>query len=341
MEMIAAGAEEAASASQEQSAAVTSMAANLRDAKDRASDSRRRTQNVQISLTDTASLISASARAIERNAERQVASVAIISELKLRAGEISRITGQVSQISDQTNLLALNAAIEAARAGENGRGFAVVAEEVRALAATSEKNASDVKSVTDGMQAEIAEIVKSVTEAADQAASEAKAAVAVVDSLQAMRQDMTSLAEGSADTLVRAEEAERAVQEAQRAAEIIATAAEEQASAATEAQTAIQQRTAAVDQSQKAANVLAGMTEELRAGAAKAPLSKSAQQRKNFRRRFRKCRAPRQKSSRPLNKSAAARNAGCGGAGTPAQQWRRSRPVQTRQRKMLTLRSTA
>ena len=63
----------------------------------------------------------------------------------------------MSQISDQTNLLALNAAIEAARAGENGRGFAVVAEEVRALAATSEKSATGVKSVTDGMQAEIAE----------------------------------------------------------------------------------------------------------------------------------------------------------------------------------------
>jgi methyl-accepting chemotaxis protein len=268
MEMIAAGAEEAASASQEQSAAVKSMAANLREAKERADGSRHKTQSLQVSLTDTASLISSSARAIERNAARQVASVAVISELKLRAEQISKITGQVSQISDQTNLLALNAAIEAARAGDNGRGFAVVAEEVRALAGTSEKSASDVKSVTDGMQVEIAEIVRSVTDAAELAAGEAKAAVTVVDALEAMRQDMTRLAEGSADTLLRAEEAERAVQEAQRAAEIIASAAEEQSSAAAEAQTAIQQQTAALDQSQKATNVLAGMTEELRAGAA-------------------------------------------------------------------------
>lgn len=268
MEMIAAGAEEAASASQEQSAAVKSMAANLREAKERADASRRKTQSVQISLTDTATLISSSARGIERNAARQVASVAVISELKVRAEEIAKITGQVSQISDQTNLLALNAAIEAARAGDNGRGFAVVAEEVRALAATSEKSATYVKSVTDGMQSEIAEIVKSVTDAAALAADQAKAAATVVDALEAMRQDMARLADGSADTLFRAEEAERAVQEAQRAAEIVASAAEEQSSAAAEAQTAIQQQTAALDQSQKAANVLAGMTEELRAGAA-------------------------------------------------------------------------
>jgi methyl-accepting chemotaxis protein len=267
MEMIAAGAEESSSAAQEQSAALKVMAGSLREAKDRAGASQRKTQNVQTSLSETSSLIARSARAIERNASRQIASVSVISELQRRADEIAQITGQVSLISDQTNLLALNAAIEAARAGENGRGFAVVAEEVRALAATSEKSANDVKLVTDSMQIEIGDIVAAVQAAAELASREAKAAVAVVDSLEAMRQDMTRLADGSADTLLRAEEVERAVLEAQRAAEIIASAAEEQASASTQAQTAIQQQATALDESQKAASILAGMTEELRAGA--------------------------------------------------------------------------
>ena len=62
-------------------------------------------------------------RAIERNAERQTASVAIIAELDRRARDIGEITRTVSRISDQTNLLALNAAIEAARAGDQGRGL--------------------------------------------------------------------------------------------------------------------------------------------------------------------------------------------------------------------------
>lgn len=268
MEQIAAGAEEAAGASQEQSSAVKSMANSLREAREQAEASRRRTQQIQSSLADTSALISSSAKAIERNASRQVASVTVIAELERRAAEIGEITVTVSQISDQTNLLALNAAIEAARAGEHGRGFAVVAEEVRALAGTSEKGATDVSALATSIQNEIREIVTSVKAAAELAATEAKAAVAVVDSLEAMRQDMATLAQGSEDTLLRADEAERAAQEAQRAAEIISTAAEEQSSAAAEAQTAIQQQTSSLDQSQKAAQVLAGMTEELRAGAA-------------------------------------------------------------------------
>ncbi|MCV4697950.1 methyl-accepting chemotaxis protein, partial [Escherichia coli] len=83
--------------------------------------------------------ITASVRAIERNAERQQASVKVIAVLEQQARDIGEITRTVGRISDQTNLLALNAAIEAARAGDQGRGFAVVADEVRALAETSEQ----------------------------------------------------------------------------------------------------------------------------------------------------------------------------------------------------------
>jgi methyl-accepting chemotaxis protein len=267
MEQIAAGAEEAAGASQQQSSAVRSITASLKEARERAEGSRRRTLSIQSSLAGTSSLISASASAIEKNAERQIASVAVIAELERRAVQIAEITRSVSQISDQTNLLALNAAIEAARAGDHGRGFAVVAEEVRALAATSEKGAADIGVLAQTIQTEVQKIVGSVKSAAELATVEARAAGAVVESLEAMRQDMVRLAEGSADTLLRAEEAERASQEALRAAEIAASAAEEQSAAAAEAQTAISQQSTSLDQSQKAAQTLAGMAEEFRTGA--------------------------------------------------------------------------
>ena len=53
--------------------------------------------------------------------------------------ETNNFARDIQQITNQTNLLALNASIEAARAGEHGKGFAVVAEEIRKLAALTDK----------------------------------------------------------------------------------------------------------------------------------------------------------------------------------------------------------
>ena len=133
----------------------------------------------QIVLADTSALISTSVRAIERSAERQTASVNVITELERRAQEIGNITRVVSGISDQTNLLALNAAIEAARAGDHGRGFAVVAEEVRALAEGSEESAQAIQSLAGAIPEDVRTVRQAVGTAAEAAVGEAKAAMNV------------------------------------------------------------------------------------------------------------------------------------------------------------------
>jgi len=273
MEQIASGGDEAAGASQEQLAAVRNIVASLSGAREHAEACRRRTETVQSLLIDTATRITTSVRAIERNAGRQQASVRVIVEFERSAQEIGDITRSVSDISDQTNLLALNAAIEAARAGDHGRGFAVVADEVRSLAERSEKSAQDVRGIVVTIQETMRATAGSVRAAAETAVAEAATGSELVRNLDAMRARMNSLIEGGTDTLTAASQAVGSANEVQKGAEQVASAAEEQSSAATEAQTAIRQQTQSLDQGQMAAQTLARLTEQLRTGSADGSVS--------------------------------------------------------------------
>lgn len=266
MEQIASGAEEAAGAAQEQSAAIKRIVSTLTAARSEAEKSGRRTEVLTVTLSDATAQIVASVRAIERNAERQMASVAVTSELDKRARDIGEITQTVSRISDQTNLLALNAAIEAARAGDHGRGFAVVADEVRALAETSDKNAREVQDLAASMKSDVQRIVDALAKASETATKESRVAASVVADLEARRGDMAKIAAGSREILTAALEAERAATEAESGAAQVATAAEEQSAGAVEAQSAVQQQAKSLDQAQIAAQSLAILAEDIRRG---------------------------------------------------------------------------
>jgi methyl-accepting chemotaxis protein len=75
-----------------------------------------------------------------------------INELTKAASQIGDMTGLIRRIAAQTNLLALNATIEAARAGGAGRGFAIVAQEVKALAAETERATHVIQDKTAEIQ---------------------------------------------------------------------------------------------------------------------------------------------------------------------------------------------
>ncbi|MDQ7989604.1 MAG: methyl-accepting chemotaxis protein [Candidatus Dactylopiibacterium sp.] len=75
-----------------------------------------------------------------------------ITLLNEQSGEISKITGFITEIAQQTNMLSLNAAIEAARAGEAGRGFAVVAQEVKTLAVNTVTSSANIRNMIGSVQ---------------------------------------------------------------------------------------------------------------------------------------------------------------------------------------------
>lgn len=136
----------------------------------------------------------------------------VIGHLGNSSAEIGEIASVIDEIADQTNLLALNAAIEAARAGEHGKGFAVVADEVRKLAERTTK------------------ATKMITETVGTIQRDTQRAV----------QQMHSTGENMRTGLVRANDAEKALQ-------TLVTATQETGTMVTQTTTALHEQSLSTD----------------------------------------------------------------------------------------------
>ncbi len=109
------------------------------------------------------------------DAMRQVS--VTVEAIHASSNKVHDIIGVIEGIAFQTNILALNAAVEAARAGEHGRGFAVVASEVRALAQRSAVAAKEIRQL-------IAQSSNQISEASAQMDSAGKTIGEVLDSVR-------------------------------------------------------------------------------------------------------------------------------------------------------------
>ena len=82
-----------------------------------------------------------------------------VGEISKSADQILEMAQVIEEITGQTNILSLNAAIEAAHAGEYGKGFAVVADEIAKLANVS---AASSQQITQTIKA----VVQTIADAA-------------------------------------------------------------------------------------------------------------------------------------------------------------------------------
>ena len=111
--------------------------------------------------------------------------------------DITKAAKAIISIASQTNMLALNASIEAARAGEAGKGFVVVANNIKDLAADSNRAAEQITSMLNTITELSERNMELTTSIKEATSSETTALQDMMDSFTRMQSLLNETEEGN------------------------------------------------------------------------------------------------------------------------------------------------
>lgn len=136
-EGIDAGAEHVSSAAQILAQGATEQASSTEEMAATISDISNQVKAEALNAADASRLSDGTEKEVLKSSQYMSDMMKAMEEINHASKEIEKIIKTIDDIAFQTNILALNAAVETARAGLAGKGFSVVADEVRNLAAKS------------------------------------------------------------------------------------------------------------------------------------------------------------------------------------------------------------
>lgn len=223
-EQVAAASAEIASSSQSLAGGASEQAASIEEIASSATEFSSMAKSTAANTQEARALAERARQNAVDGADRMQRLTEAVGEIRRGSQETAKIVKTIEEIAFQTNLLALNAAVEAARAGDAGRGFAVVAEEVRALAIRSAEASKTTASLLeqalvnaehgvslnsaaasslDAIRGDVTKVADVVAEIAASAAQQVDGVTQIngaIDQLNSATQHVASNAEESAST---------------------------------------------------------------------------------------------------------------------------------------------
>lgn len=190
------GAEQQSSRIVETSASVEEMARSIQQVSQHTEESANVATKARENAVQGTQAVRNTIQGMERIRDQVQENAKRIKRLGETSQEVGEIVQLISDIADRTSILALNASIQAAMAGDAGKGFAVVAEEVERLAERANQSTKQIESLIKAIQGETSEAIAAMEECTKEVVTGSKLATEAgqaLDEIDAVSKDLAEL----------------------------------------------------------------------------------------------------------------------------------------------------